>query len=63
MTLLFLILGIGNIFISGMCWGAIKYAKQVDLSTVPVKMYIATLITLLAGIYVLIAMIGAACAY
>jgi hypothetical protein len=61
MILVFLILGIGNIFIAGMCWGAIKYSEQVDIVTVPVKLYIATAVTFLIGTYVLIAMIGRAC--
>jgi len=60
MILLFLILGIGNIFIAGMCWGGIKYSEQVDLVTVPVKLYAAMAVTFLMGTYTLIAMIGKA---
>jgi hypothetical protein len=57
----FLILGIGNIFVAGMCWSAIKYSEQVDLIKIPVKMYIATAVTFLMGTYILIAMIGKSC--
>ncbi len=61
MILFFLILGIGNIFVSGMCWSAINYSERVDLSKAPVKMYVATACTFLMGCYTLIAMIGKAC--